>query len=158
MSESQMHSILFFLIVSCRYSVCRVYHILTLHFSSKTIIWAESWLAPLPPSRISLTIVIFTYHLYLSQLPLLNISRDSTVSAATVYWMDDWGAGVRVPVESRIFFSPKLPDRFWGPASYQNGTGIKRPGPDSNHWPTESRASKHGSIHPVPHTDSWRSA
>jgi hypothetical protein len=42
-------------------------------------------------------------------------SRDSSVGIATGYGLDDQGAGVRVPVGSRIFISPYLPDRLCGP-------------------------------------------
>jgi hypothetical protein len=31
--------------------------------------------------------------------------------------LDDRGVGVRVPIGSRIFSSPRRPDRFWGPPS-----------------------------------------
>jgi hypothetical protein len=37
-------------------------------------------------------------------------SRDSVVCIATGYGLDDGGVGLRVPVRSRIFFSPCLPD------------------------------------------------
>jgi hypothetical protein len=43
-----------------------------------------------------------------------NSSRDSVVVIATGYGLDDRGVGVRVPVESRIFSSPRRPDRLWG--------------------------------------------
>jgi hypothetical protein len=36
---------------------------------------------------------------------------------ATSYGLDDRGVGVRVPVGSRIFSSPRRPDRLWGPSS-----------------------------------------
>jgi glucan biosynthesis protein len=42
-------------------------------------------------------------------------SRDSAVHTATSYGLDDRGVWVRVPVGSRIFSSPRLPDRLWGP-------------------------------------------
>jgi hypothetical protein len=42
-------------------------------------------------------------------------SRDSVVCIASSYGLDDRGVGVRVPVGSRIFFSPNRPDRLWGP-------------------------------------------
>jgi hypothetical protein len=42
-------------------------------------------------------------------------SRDSIVSIATGYGLDDRVFGVRVPVGSRIFSSPRRPDRPWGP-------------------------------------------
>jgi hypothetical protein len=44
-------------------------------------------------------------------------SWDSVVGIATGYGMDDRGVGVRVPVGSRIFSSPRRSDRLWGPAS-----------------------------------------
>jgi hypothetical protein len=38
------------------------------------------------------------------------------VGIATGYGLDDRGVGVRVPVESRLFFtSPYRPDRLWSP-------------------------------------------
>jgi hypothetical protein len=43
--------------------------------------------------------------------------RDSVVGIATGYRLDDRGFGVRVPVRSRIFSSPRRPDRLWGPPS-----------------------------------------
>jgi hypothetical protein len=36
---------------------------------------------------------------------------------ATSYRLDDRGVGVRVPVGSRIFSSPRHPVRLWGPPS-----------------------------------------
>jgi hypothetical protein len=42
-------------------------------------------------------------------------SRDSVVGIATGYGQDDRGVGVRVPVGSIILFSPRRPDRLWGP-------------------------------------------
>jgi hypothetical protein len=51
-------------------------------------------------------------------------SRDSSVGIATGYGLDDRGVGVRVPVRSRIFFSPRRPDRLWGPPNLlSNGYG-----------------------------------
>jgi hypothetical protein len=44
-------------------------------------------------------------------------SRDSSVGIATGYGLDDRRLGVRVPVGSRIFSSPRSPDRLWGPPS-----------------------------------------
>jgi hypothetical protein len=35
--------------------------------------------------------------------------------SATGYGLDGQGVGVRVPVGARFFFSPRHPDRFWGP-------------------------------------------
>jgi glutamine synthetase len=36
---------------------------------------------------------------------------------ATGYGLDDRGVGVRVPVRSRIFSSPRRPDWIWDPPS-----------------------------------------
>jgi hypothetical protein len=41
-------------------------------------------------------------------------SRDSVVSIATSYGQYDRGIGVRVPVGSRMFSTPRRPDRLWG--------------------------------------------
>jgi hypothetical protein len=46
---------------------------------------------------------------------LMNGGRDSAVSIAPGYGLDDREVGVRVPVGSRIFTSPCRPDRLWGP-------------------------------------------
>jgi hypothetical protein len=43
--------------------------------------------------------------------------RDSVVGTATGYELDDRGVGVQVPVGVRIFTSPSLPDRLWGPSN-----------------------------------------
>jgi hypothetical protein len=42
-------------------------------------------------------------------------SRDSVVGIATGYGLDDRRVGVRVPLGSTIFSSPRRPDRLWGP-------------------------------------------
>jgi hypothetical protein len=85
--------------------------------------------------------------------------RYSVVGRATGYGLDDQGIGVRVPVMSRIFSSPRRPDGLWGPASFpSNGhrrlipPGVKRPGLETDH----SAHEKCGSIHSLPHTSSWR--
>jgi hypothetical protein len=44
-------------------------------------------------------------------------SRGSAVGITTGYELDDRGVRVRVPVGSRIFSSPRRPDRLWGPPS-----------------------------------------
>jgi hypothetical protein len=52
----------------------------------------------------------------LLQTPVLFlIVQDSVVGIATGYGLDDWEVGVRVPIGSRIFSSPRRPDRLWGP-------------------------------------------
>jgi hypothetical protein len=45
-------------------------------------------------------------------------SQDSVVGIATGYGLDDWGIGVWEPVGSRIFSSPRRPDRLWGPFNF----------------------------------------
>jgi hypothetical protein len=52
--------------------------------------------------------------IYLSIMPLRNMSRDSIVGM-TDYGVDDRWVGVRVPVGSKIFSSSRRPDRLWGP-------------------------------------------
>jgi hypothetical protein len=53
----------------------------------------------------------------LQKLFLLDMfgSRDSVVGIAIGYGLDDRGVGFGVPVGSRIFSSPRRPDRLWGP-------------------------------------------
>jgi hypothetical protein len=51
----------------------------------------------------------------------------SSVGIAISYGLDDRGVGVRVPVGSRIFLSPRRPDWLWGPP-YPMGTGGKAAG------------------------------
>jgi hypothetical protein len=44
-------------------------------------------------------------------------SRDSVVGIATGYGLDGRGVGGRVSGGSRIFSSPRRPDRIWGPTN-----------------------------------------
>jgi hypothetical protein len=92
-----------------------------------------------------------------------KISRDSSVSTATGYGLDDTGLGVRVPVESRIFSSPRRPNQLWGPpnivpngyrghfARRYSGRCVKL----TTHLKLVSKSRKCGSIHPLTHTSSW---
>jgi hypothetical protein len=43
----------------------------------------------------------------------LHYCSVSVVRIATGYGLDNWGIGVRIPVGSRIFSSPRHPDRLW---------------------------------------------
>jgi hypothetical protein len=69
-------------------------------------------------------------------------NRDSAVSIAIGYGLDDRGFGVRVPGGSRIFTSPRRPDRLWrstqSPIQWVPGAlfpGVKRQGREAHHSP-----------------------
>jgi hypothetical protein len=49
-----------------------------------------------------------------------DVSRDGAVGIASAYGLDGTGVGVRVPVGLRIFTSPYLRDRPWGPPNLLN--------------------------------------
>jgi hypothetical protein len=92
----------------------------------------------------TLTIIIKLYYV-ISQYR----SRDSAVGIATGYGLDDQEVGVRVPVWSRIFSSPRRPDWLWGPPSFlSNGywgalsLGVKRQGCETDHSPATSAEFK----------------
>jgi hypothetical protein len=63
------------------------------------------------------TPIIAPPSLRLMTVLLLIWSQDSVVGIATGYGLDDRVVRVRVPVMSRIFSSPRSPDRLWGPPS-----------------------------------------
>jgi hypothetical protein len=98
---------------------------------------------------------------------LLDIgSKDSVVGIATCYRLDERGFGVRVLVGSIIFFSPRRPDRLWGPSSLltnghqvlfprgYSGKGVKL----TTYLQLVARSSTWRFIQPFPHTLSWRNA
>jgi hypothetical protein len=88
------------------------------------------------------------------------------VGIATGYGLDEGGIRVRVPVGSRIFSSPRRPDRLRGqPNLLSNGyrglfpPGVKRQGREADHSPPRSAEVKKMWINtPTPHTPSWRTA
>jgi hypothetical protein len=87
------------------------------------------------------------------------MSQDSAVGIATGYGLDDRGIGVRVPVESRIFYSPRRPDRLLGPPNLlSNGYRELFPPGVKRQLQLVPRSRKCGSIHPLSHTPSWRIA
>jgi hypothetical protein len=80
--------------------------------------------------------------------------RDSEVGIATGYGLADRGVGVRVPVDSRIFSSPRRPDRLWGPPSLlSNGyrralsLGVKQPGRETDRLSPTSAEAKNTRIY-----------
>jgi hypothetical protein len=85
--------------------------------------------------------------MFINKFIYLFNSRDSAVGIATGYGLDDQGVGVRVSVGARIFTSPCLSDRLWGPPSllsigYRGGgavsPGVKRPGREADYSPPTS--------------------
>jgi hypothetical protein len=70
---------------------------------------------------------------FMSLVKLLSLirsrSRDSAVALAIGYGVDDRDVGVQVQVGSRIFSSPRRPDRLWGlPSLISNEYGGKATG------------------------------
>jgi hypothetical protein len=74
----------------------------------------------------------------------------SVICTATGYLPDDRGVGFRVPLGSRIFTSPRRPDRLSGPTQPPNqcvpraiSSGVKRPGCEADQSsPTSAEVKK----------------
>jgi hypothetical protein len=84
-------------------------------------------------------------------------SWERAVGTATGYGLDEQGVRVRVRVGARFFFSPRRPDRLWGPPSLlSNGCGGSFSGGEAagvklaTHLQLASRSRIRGSIHPLP--------
>jgi hypothetical protein len=76
-------------------------------------------------------------------------NTDSVVGIAIGFELDDGGAGVRVPLGSSIFSSPRRPDRLWGPPNLlSNGywglspREVKRLGREADRSPPTSAEVK----------------
>jgi hypothetical protein len=67
-----------------------------------------------------------------------------TRAIATGYRLDDQRVGIRGPVEVKIFTSPCLPDRLWGPLSLLSNVygEVKWPGHEADHSPLASAGVK----------------
>jgi hypothetical protein len=119
----------------------------------RLIVWIASRIAP-------------SGRWYVLQVWPLNRIWNSAVGIATGYGLDDRGVGVRVPVGSRIFCSSSRSDQLWDTPSllsdgyrwlFLRGLGDRRV-ELTTHLQLVPRPRKCGSIHPLPHTPSWRSA
>jgi hypothetical protein len=68
-------------------------------------------------------------------------SRVRAVGIATGYGLDDRGVGVRVPLGSRIFCSPRRPDRLSDPRILLSN-GYRGPGREADHSLTGAEVKK----------------
>jgi hypothetical protein len=89
----------------------------------------------------------------------INMSRDNSVGIATGYGLDDRGVGVRVPVGSRIFSSPRRSDLLWGPPNLLScpmdavgpAPGVRRPEHEPDHSsPPTTEVKNDGTISRLP--------
>jgi hypothetical protein len=72
---------------------------------------------------------------FLNNISKRNRRRGSVVGIETDYGLDDLKVGFRVPVRSRIFSSPRLPDLLWGPPNLlSNGYEGSFPGGIKRQW------------------------
>jgi hypothetical protein len=100
---------------------------------------------------------------YIFSTPTLTWSRNSAVSIATGFWLDNRGMGVLSPgrVNNSLLHVVQTGSGAYT-ASYPIYIGVKRPRREADHSPSTSaevkKTNKHGSIYPLPHASSWRSA
>jgi hypothetical protein len=148
-SVSIRHSVLPYISPFHIHSISHLFNfILHAQFSSSTI-------SPSPPSYVSVQpgAVSKKYNRLLQRLN----GRGSALPA-TAYRLDDRGVGARVPVGSRILTSPHHADWFWGPLNLLHWGKSCRSVKLTAHLQLVPRSRKRESIHPLPHTYSWRSA
>jgi hypothetical protein len=103
---------------------------------------------------------------YLKRDIMASKCRSTVICRATGYGLDDMSVGVRVLVGSRILAFLYRPVQLWSLPSLlckeywgflprgQSDRNVKL----TSHLRLMSRSRKYGSIHPLPHTSSWRSA
>jgi hypothetical protein len=99
----------------------------------------------------------------LLQAGATGIEEEQSVRRLVMGWTTE---GSEFRVGSRIVSTPRRPDRLWVPPSLlsneyrglflrkQSCRGVRL----VTHLQLLPRPRKHGSIHPLPHTPSWRSA
>jgi hypothetical protein len=98
---------------------------------------------------------LFHFFLVLKKNSPLLLTLDSSVGIATGYGLEGRGVGVRVPVVSRLFSSPRRPEQptQWVPGVYS--PGVKRLGREAGHSPPLSAEVKNSrAISPLPHKSS----
>jgi hypothetical protein len=62
----------------------------------------------------SILLLRTNFYVFKRRVSVSNFIENNAVDIATGYGVDDRGIGVPVPVEARIFTSPRRPDRLWG--------------------------------------------
>jgi hypothetical protein len=94
-----------------------------------------------------------------------NLIKKPGYSSRYSYWLDERAIGVRIPVGTRFFSSPRRPDWLWGPPillcnEYRFfSLGVMLPGVKlTTHLQLVPWSRKQGSIQPLPQTPSWPSA
>jgi hypothetical protein len=117
-------------------------------------------------SSISETTIIIRIKFYINDSILKDFANIIIVSisllyTATGYGVDAQGVRVRVSVGARVFSSLRCPGLFWIPPTlladgYRGyNAWVMKP---MNHLQLVLRSRIGGSIHPLPHTSSWRNA